>query len=58
MAGSPPPTFDAPAARVLQRIDALAAISETDDGLTTRVFGSDAMRRANDLVGGWMREAG
>ena len=46
------------AARVMQRIDALAAVSETDDGLTTRTFGSEAMRRANDLVGGWMRAAG
>ena len=43
---------------VLQRIDALAAVSETDDGLTTRTFGSDAMRRANTLVGEWMRAAG
>ena len=46
------------AARVMERIDALAAISETDDGLTTRTFGSDAMRRAQELVGGWMRAAG
>ena len=42
----------------MQRIDALAAISETDDGLDHRTFGSDAMRRANALVGGWMRAAG
>ena len=52
------PTLDARGGRVLQRIDALAAISETDDGLTTRTFGSDAMRRANALVGEWMRAAG
>ena len=49
---------DAAATRVMQRIDALASISETDDGLTTRTFGSDAMRRANALVGEWMRAAG
>ena len=49
---------DAAATRVMQRIDALAAVSETDDGLTTRTFGSDAMRRANALVGEWMRAAG
>ncbi len=42
----------------MERIDALAAISETDDGLTTRTFGSDAMGRANALVGAWMRAAG
>ena len=41
----------------MQRIDALAQISEEPDRLT-RTFCSPAMRRANDLVGGWMREAG
>ncbi len=41
------------------RIDALAAISETaSEGTLTRTFGSDAMRRANALVGEWMRDAG
>ena len=45
------------AARVLERCDRLALISE-EDGRTTRRFGTDAMRRANELVGGWMREAG
>ena len=50
--------MEAEAARVRQRIDELAAISETADGLTTRTFGSEAMRRANALVGGWMRAAG
>ncbi len=49
---------DAAATRVMQRIDVLAAISETGDGLTTRTFGSDAMRRVNALVGEWMRAAG
>ena len=53
-----PSDFDAAAARVMERIDALAAISETDDGLTTRTFGSAAMGRANALVGAWMRSAG
>lgn len=42
---------------VMQRIDALAQISE-DEGKLTRTFASPAMRRANDLVAGWMREAG
>ena len=46
------------AALLLRRIDELAAISETDDGLLTRTFGSDAMRRANALVGGWLERAG
>jgi allantoate deiminase len=45
------------AARVLERCDALAQISEEPARLTRR-FGTDAMRRANELVGGWMREAG
>jgi allantoate deiminase len=44
-------------ARVLERCDELARISEEPDRLTRR-FGTDAMRRANELVGGWMREAG
>ena len=42
----------------MARVEELAAISETTDGLTTRTFGSEAMRRANALAGGWMREAG
>src|SRR5437867_663472 len=45
------------AAQVMQRIDALAAISDEPDRLT-RTYGSPAMRRANNLVAGWMREAG
>src|SRR5262245_25352995 len=45
------------AAQVMQRIDALAQISE-ESGRLTRTFGSSAMRRANDLVASWMREAG
>src|SRR6266404_2230218 len=42
---------------VMQRIEALGEISE-EQGRLTRTFCSDAMRRANDLVGSWMREAG
>lgn len=48
---------DALAKLTMQRIEALAAISE-DAGKLTRVFASPAMRRANDLVAGWMREVG
>lgn len=42
---------------LMRRLDALAEISEESGGLT-RTFASDAMRRANDLAGRWMREAG
>ena len=42
---------------ILQRADALAACSE-EAGRITRVVYSPAMRLANDLVAGWMREAG
>ena len=45
------------AARVLERCDRLAQISEEPARLTRR-FGTPAMRDANELVGGWMREAG
>src|SRR5262245_23965651 len=45
------------AAQVMQRIEALAAISD-EPGRLTRTYGSPAMRRANDAVAGWMREAG
>ncbi|MEY2467080.1 MAG: allantoate deiminase [Verrucomicrobiota bacterium] len=46
-----------PARKIMQRIDVLLHISEDSDRLT-RTFASPAMSRANDLVGGWMREAG
>jgi len=46
-----------PAQLVMQRLDALAQVSEAD-GETTRFFASPAMRRANENVGLWMREAG
>src|ERR1700748_3578404 len=45
------------ARQLMQRCDALAKISEDPDRLT-RTFASPAMRRANKLVGTWMREAG
>jgi allantoate deiminase len=45
------------AAQVLERCEALGAISE-EEGLLVRRFGTPAMREANELVGGWMREAG
>src|SRR5438105_2591666 len=42
---------------VMQRIEALAKISD-EPGRLTRTFCSPAMRKANALVGSWMREAG
>jgi len=45
------------AAKVLERCAALGEISE-EDGLLVRRYGTDAMRRANELVAGWMRAAG
>jgi allantoate deiminase len=46
-----------PAHLVMQRCDALGKISD-EPGKITRTFASPAMRRANKLVGAWMREAG
>jgi allantoate deiminase len=43
--------------QLMQRCDALGEISE-EPGRLTRTFASPAMRRANKLVGSWMREAG
>jgi allantoate deiminase len=43
--------------RISQRLEELAAITD-EPGMTFRSFLSPAMRRANLLVGGWMREAG
>ena len=40
---------------VMQRIDALAQISE-EAGKLTRTFASPAMKNANELLGDWMRE--
>jgi allantoate deiminase len=45
------------AAQVMQRLEALGQVTD-EPGRLTRVFASPAMRRANDLVAGWMREAG
>jgi allantoate deiminase len=45
------------AARVLERCDRLAQISEEPTALTRR-FGTSALKQANALVAGWMREAG
>ena len=42
------------AMQVMERIDALGRISEEPDRLT-RPFCSPSMRKANDLVGSWMR---
>ena len=41
----------------MQRIEALGKISD-DPNCLTRTFCSPAMRRANAVVGSWMREAG
>ena len=41
----------------MRRCDELGAISE-EPGRLTRTFASPAMRRANKLVGSWMRDAG
>src|SRR6266481_5951890 len=42
---------------VMRRIDSLAELTD-EPGRLTRTFCSPAMRRANELVGSWMREAG
>jgi len=41
----------------MERIAALAGISD-EPGQLTRTYGSPAMRRANDLVAEWVRDAG
>lgn len=45
------------ARRIMQRIEALGKITD-EPGKITRLFASPAMRRANDLVAGWMRVVG
>jgi len=45
------------AVTVLERCAALGEVSE-EGGLLLRRYGTDAMRRANELVGGWMQAAG
>jgi allantoate deiminase len=41
----------------MEKLNALAAITD-EPGRITRTYGSPAMRRANELVGSWMHEAG
>src|SRR5579859_7783183 len=45
------------AQQVMERIEALGRVSD-EPGRLTRTFCSPAMRQANDLVAGWMRDAG
>jgi allantoate deiminase len=45
------------AARIMQRLEALAALT-SDPPRLTRVFLSEEHRRANELVRGWLGEAG
>jgi len=54
---APPGAAPPSASRIWERCDALARCSEQPDGLT-RIFLSDEQRAVNDLVLGWMREAG
>src|SRR5258707_10533638 len=42
---------------VMQRIDSLAQLTD-EPGRLTRTFCSPAMRRVNELVASWMRQAG
>jgi allantoate deiminase len=53
----PKETLVQAAARLSRRIDQLARVSD-ERGETTRTYLSAGMRRANSLVGGWMRGAG
>lgn len=50
--------LDAIATRLMQRLDLLADCTDTPGVGLTRLYLSPAHRRAVDLVGGWMREAG
>lgn len=52
-----PATAQAMAELVVERCRVLATITDVP-GETTRTFLSDAMRRANEQVGAWMRDAG
>lgn len=45
------------ARKIMQRVEALAKVSD-EPGKTTRLFASPAMRRATQVVGKWMRDAG
>jgi allantoate deiminase len=53
----PKTTLAQAAATLARRLDLLSRVSD-ERGATTRTFLSPAMRRANRLVGGWMRGAG
>ncbi len=53
----PKPSLTRAAATLERRLRQLARVSD-ERGATTRTFMSPAMRRANALVGGWMRGAG
>ena len=46
-----------PAATVMERCEVLGSISE-EPGLLARPYGSGAMRRVNEIVAGWMHDAG
>ena len=50
-------TFNIDGVEIMQRIDALANISETPHGLTRRYL-TEEHRQANHLVAGWMLDAG
>ncbi|MGI8910889.1 MAG: allantoate amidohydrolase [Rubrobacteraceae bacterium] len=45
------------AATVMERCNALGGVSE-EPGILVRPYGSSSMREVNDMVSGWMREAG
>lgn len=50
-------SFDESARAVMERCDILGGYSEESDRLTRR-YGTSPMRQVNEVVGGWMREAG
>ncbi len=51
------PDFDVSARVVMAQAEILGSISE-EEGRLTRRFATPAMKQANDLVAGWMRDAG
>lgn len=55
--GNPSISLSRASAVLSSRIDTLSLVSD-EKGAVTRTFLSPAMRRANALVGGWMRQAG
>ncbi|NML67750.1 allantoate amidohydrolase [Hymenobacter sp. RP-2-7] len=50
-------TYETRTARILARLDELAAISEDADGVT-RTFGTPAFIKGRELVQGWFEQAG